>query len=126
MAKILIVEDDMTSQMVLVNFVEKMGHAAFVSPHGRHAHEALLAHNEFDLIISDIMMPEMDGFELVNIIKGNSELCNLPIIMVSTVVSPTQIADVLDTKADFILPKPVDRQELENAVNRCLIGAKAL
>ncbi len=120
MAKILIAEDDATTQILVAKYVEKMGHSAFISPHGRHAYETLIANKDFNLLVSDIMMPEMDGRQLIKTIKGNSSLRDLPIIIISAVIGVSDISDLLELGANFFLQKPMKREDFEEYVNRCL------
>ncbi len=120
MAKILIAEDDPTTQVMVLRTVEKMGHVAFISPNGKHAYEALNAQNGFSLLISDIMMPEMDGRQLIQTLRGTSEFKELPIIIMSAVVGIKEISDLLDLGASYFQPKPIDLEELKANVRRCL------
>ncbi len=120
MTKILIAEDDATAQKIMVEYVERMGHVAFVSPNGRHAYETLLACNDIELLVSDIMMPEMDGRQLIKTIKGNSKLSDLPIIIISAVIGVSDISDLLELGANFFLQKPMKREDFEEYLNRCL------
>ncbi len=120
MAKILIAEDDPTTQKVIVKYVEKMGHVAFVSPNGKHAYESLLACNNFDLLISDIMMPKMDGKKLIRAIRDNFKLCKIPIIIISAVIGITDISYLLEQGATFFLSKPIKKDDLEEYISRCI------
>ncbi len=120
MAKILIAEDDRISQKLAVKIVEELGHTAFVSPHGKHAYEALTACNDFALLLTDIMMPEMDGQQLIRTIRGDQQFMDLPIIIMSAVVSMNEISNTLKLGATFFLAKPLDRKELHSYIERCL------
>ena len=122
MAKILIAEDDRISQKVAAKLVEAMGHIAFVSPHGKHAYEALTAQNDFKLLLTDIMMPEMDGRQLITTLRGDQQFMDLPIIIMSAVVGLSEISNLLKLGATFFLGKPLDRQELGHYIDRCLNG----
>lgn len=120
MAKILIAEDDRISQKLAVKIVEEMGHQAYVSPHGKHAYETLTAANDFDLLLTDIMMPEMDGQQLIKTLRGDQQFADLPIIIMSAVVGLNDISNLLKLGATLFLAKPLDREELQNYLNRCL------
>jgi CheY-like chemotaxis protein len=128
MAKILVAEDDRISQKLAVKIVEDLGHTAFVSPHGKHAYEALTASNRFDLLLTDIMMPEMDGQQLIKTLRGDQQFADLPIIIMSAVVGMSEISNLLKLGATLFLAKPLDRDELQNYIRRCLAkveGGKA-
>jgi CheY-like chemotaxis protein len=120
MAKILIAEDDRISQKLAAKIVEEMGHSAFVSPHGKHAYEALTASNDFDLLLTDIMMPEMDGQQLIKTLRGDQQFMDFPIIIMSAVVGMSEISNLLKLGATLFLAKPLDRGELQNYIRRCL------
>ncbi len=120
MAKILIAEDDRISQKLAVKIVEELGHTAYVSPHGKHAYETLTACNDFDLLLTDIMMPEMDGQQLIQTLRGDQQFKDLPIVIMSAVVGMNDISKLLKLGATLFLAKPLDRKELQGYISRCL------
>lgn len=120
MSRILIAEDDRISQKLATKLVEEMGHTAFVSPDGQHAYEALTASNQFDLLLTDIMMPRMDGQQLIKTLRGDQQFGDLPIIIMSAVVGINDISNLLKLGATLFLAKPLDREELHNYLARCL------
>ncbi|MDC0335968.1 response regulator [Pseudodesulfovibrio sp.] len=120
MGKILIAEDDRISQKLAVKIVEELGHTAFVSPHGKHAYEALTACNDFDLLMTDIMMPEMDGQQLIKTLRGDQQFKDFPIVIMSAVVGMNDISNLLKLGATLFLAKPLDRKELQSYISRCL------
>ena len=120
MATVLIAEDDRISQKLARIIVQGMGHTAFVSPHGKHAYEALKAANTFDLLLTDIMMPEMDGRQLIQTLRGDTEFNTLPIIIMSAVVGISDISNLLDLGATLFLPKPLEKKNLVECISRCM------
>lgn len=122
MARILIAEDDRISQKLAVKIVEEMGHEAYVSPHGKHAYEALMASNNFDMLLTDIMMPEMDGRQLIQTLRGDQQFTDFPIIIMSAVVGVSEISNLLKLGATLFLAKPLDRKEIQEYITRCLQG----
>lgn len=118
--KILIAEDDMISQKLAAKFVNDLGHISFVSPHGMHAYEALKAENNFDILITDIMMPEMDGKQLVQTLRGDSKFMDMPIIIMSAVVGIAEISNLLALGATYFISKPIDRSEFKDVLARCI------
>jgi len=120
MAKILIAEDDRISQKLAVKIVEELGHTAFVSPNGEHAFEALKAANDFDLLLTDIMMPKMDGQQLIKTLRGDQQFADLPIIIMSAVVGMAEISNLLKLGATLFLAKPLNKDEVQGYVGRCL------
>lgn len=124
MGKILIAEDDRISQKLAAKIVQEMGHQTFISPHGKHAYEALLANNDFDLLITDIMMPEMDGRQLIQTLRGDQQFAEFPIIIMSAVVGLSEISTLLKMGATLFMAKPLDRKELGEYIDRCLRDAQ--
>lgn len=125
MAKILIAEDDRISQKLAVKLVEELGHTAFVSPNGKHAYESLMTNSGFDLLLTDIMMPEMDGRQLIQTLRGDQQFDNLPIIIMSAVVGLNDISNLLKLGATLFLAKPLEREELQDYLARCLGPGKS-
>jgi CheY-like chemotaxis protein len=121
MKKVLIAEDDPTNQKMVSKLIEKMGLIPIVSPNGRHAYEILNSYNNINLLITDVMMPEMDGRQLIQTIRGNTSFSKLPIIIISAVISVSDISDLLEIGATYFLSKPIKRNEFEEYVNRALI-----
>lgn len=120
MSKVLIAEDDPISQRFVSTIVERMGHSAMVSPNGRHAWEALSAENRFDLLITDIMMPGMDGTTLIRTLRADPRFKELPVVVMSAFIGVSEISGLLGIGATWFMPKPVERGVLEDYVTRAL------
>lgn len=120
MSRILIAEDDRISQKLAVKIVEELGHTAFVSPDGLHALEALKSSNNFDMLLTDIMMPKMDGQQLIQTLRGDQQFKDLPIIIMSAVVGLGEISNLLKLGATLFCAKPLNKAELQGYVCRCL------
>ena len=120
MAKILICEDDFIAREVIKAMVEKMGHVPIISPNGKHALDTLEVNHDISLLITDMMMPIMNGTELVQILRGNSSYDGLPIIMVSGILGVNDIAELLDLGATLFQPKPLDEDLLIENVSGCI------
>ena len=82
-ASILVVEDSPVNQKILVNLLESEGYRIITANHGKDA-LVLLQEDVPDLILLDILMPEMDGFELCRLLKQQSDLCDIPVIFISS------------------------------------------
>lgn len=120
MARILIAEDDQISRKLCFKIIERIGHIPLCSPDGKHAYQTLLSDNSIDLLITDVMMPEMDGIALIKTIRGHSSFTNLPIIIMSAVAGVEYIDGLLGIGANLFLPKPIDTDHLVEYVERCL------
>ena len=96
---ILIVEDSATQTLRLQNTLEKNGFTVTAARDGRAALDAL-AQNRPTLIISDIQMPVMDGYELCRQLKADPALRDLPIILLTSLSAPQDIIRGLECGAD--------------------------
>ncbi len=107
---VLLVEDDIAIREMLARFLSSMGHRPIRLKHGRKALEALWAHVDFDLVVCDLLMPEMDGYELIGHLRDIG--CALPIIVV------TVVSDVAVEGADVVLRKPIRKHVLSDAITQ--------
>jgi len=78
---ILIVEDNPVSMKILELNIKKHGYSTISAKNGREALECLGRHLDIQLVLTDIMMPEMDGLEMLCIMKQKPELRDLPVII---------------------------------------------
>lgn len=85
--RILVVEDSITSRVLLKNILESAGFSVSVASDGQDGWEKLLQDNNFDLIVSDVEMPRMTGFELTTKIRKEPKLKEIPIIIVTSLAS---------------------------------------
>jgi PAS domain S-box-containing protein len=118
-AKIVIAEDSPTQAEALTFLLEEHG---FDVKRGRNGREALeLARREApDLIISDVMMPEMDGYTFCRTVKSDAVLGHTPFILVTTLSTPHDVFKGLDVGADNFIVKPYDADLLLSRVNYIL------
>lgn len=104
---ILVVDDERINRAILCRLMENEGYQTQEAENGI---EALNAINErvFDLVLLDIVMPEMDGFTVLNQIRQHHTEAELPVIMVTATESSDQIVRALKSGANDYLTKPVD------------------
>ena len=117
MGRILIAEDEISVSNILAMAIQDMGHEVYVSPNGEHALETLQHNEKFDLLISDMKMPKMDGRQLLEEVYKRDEFADLPVIIISGYVRLAEIDDLLKAGAMAFLPKPLKLDELESYVN---------
>jgi PAS domain S-box-containing protein len=117
---LLIVDDDLTNLKLLRVQLESEGHMVFVSHDGVDA-LAVLDHQRVDAVISDILMPRMDGYHLCHEIRMSLRLHNLPFILyTSTFTSPSDEKLALNVGADKYLPKPASIETIIAALQEVI------
>lgn len=113
--QILIAEDDYISRNLLKKVLIEMGHVVVEAENGRQAWQ-LLQESTFRIVISDWMMPEMDGLELCQKIRNSTQKDYIYIIMLTAKDRKTDLVDVFKAGADDYIPKPFDPEELRARV----------
>jgi len=111
--RVLIAEDDAVSRMILRRSVEKLGHECLVTGDGEEALELYRKTPEVDLIISDWMMPGMDGLELCRLIRDEERDGYTYFIFLTALGDRDHLLMGLEAGADDYLSKPLDRDELQ-------------
>ncbi|GAA4304571.1 hybrid sensor histidine kinase/response regulator transcription factor [Aestuariibaculum suncheonense] len=124
LATILIVEDNYEVRGFVKSIFEK-SYNIFEAPNGKKAIE-IAKKQDVDLIISDIMMPEMDGMELCEIIKTNINTSHIPVILLTAKTSQEFQKAGFSTGADAYVTKPFDAEILELRVENILASRKNL
>lgn len=108
---ILIAEDDTTSRLVLLATLRKLGHTVTAVNDGRQALAAWLT-GDFDLLISDLVMPEMDGLELCRRIRAEPRQKYTYVILLTAMSGKGNYLDGMEAGADDFMLKPVDPELL--------------
>jgi len=108
---ILIVEDNRTQAEYLRHILEKKGHQVMVSTNGIEALEMIEAEKP-DLILTDVMMPDMDGYKLCETIKNHKRYHDIPVILVTHLYSPVDVIRGLEAGADNFIIKPYDPESI--------------
>jgi signal transduction histidine kinase/DNA-binding response OmpR family regulator len=104
---ILVVEDSATQAAALADLLEQNGFEAIVA---RRADRALtiIREQRIDLVLSDVLMPGMDGYELTSHIRGLPELGTLPVVLLTSLTDPLAIVRGLESGADHYVTKPYE------------------
>ncbi len=116
---LLIVDDNKVNRLLMSRSVELLGHRASVAENGKVAMQ-MLRNETFDVLLLDIEMPEMDGFEVLEALKSDAELRDLPVIVTSSVEGLDNIVRCIELGADDYIPKPVNKILLNARVNSSL------
>ncbi|WP_089242534.1 ATP-binding response regulator [Belliella buryatensis] len=117
--KLLLVEDEIDLQQNIKDILEIYDFDVTTADNGAIALDLLKKH-DFDLVISDIMMPEMDGFELLTEVRNSKNLINLPFIFLTAKVEKDDLRKGMESGAEDYLTKPVHAKDLVNAVNTAI------
>lgn len=116
---LLVVDDNKVNRLLMSRNVELLGHRCSVAENGRIAMEMLQA-QPYDVLLLDIEMPEMDGFEVLEALKKDPELRDLPVIVTSSVEGLDNIVRCIELGADDYIPKPVNKVLLNARVSASL------
>ncbi len=111
MSKILIVDDSPTARETMVALLENEGYQLELAKDGFEALQ-ILESLQPDLILLDVMMPGMDGFEVCRRIRATPQLAEVPIIILTALDDRDSLMQGIESGADDFLHKPVDRQEI--------------
>jgi CheY-like chemotaxis protein len=109
--RVLIVDDSITTRTLEKSILEAVGYAVSVATDGQDA-LVRLRERTFDLVLSDVQMPRMDGIELVTRIRKDERLRGLPIVLVSSLSSDGDKRRGLDAGANAYIGKSEFRQEV--------------
>lgn len=109
--KVLVVDDDAINRLILRKVFEKENHEVSTASDGMEAIKILNSEVGFNLVITDIMMPHMDGLELLAQIKHNEKMQNLPIIGITS-GNVEYFKKASRLSFDILLQKPMDFYEI--------------
>lgn len=118
-ADVLVVDDDERNRRLLCKRLEVDGYSCRQAANGRDALQAVAALPP-DLILLDIMMPEMDGFEVVTRLKQEEGSRTIPVIMITALEDKASVIRALSSGAEEYLTKPIDATELHVRVRNML------
>lgn len=118
-ATILVVDDNRANREILHDLILALGHIPTLAEHGAMALERIREKMP-DLVLLDILMPEMDGYEVLLYIKEHFSLCHLPVIMISAIDEIESVARCIKMGADDYLIKPFNVTLLKARIVACL------
>src|SRR5690606_17586885 len=125
MKKILLIEDDTALRENTAELLELSGYEVFTAPNGKIGIEKVKSGNP-DIIICDIMMPEIDGYGVLKAVSSEESSKNIPFIFLSAKTEHKEIRKGMDMGADDYLTKPFNEVELLSAVESRLAKASIL
>ncbi|MFG2646938.1 HAMP domain-containing protein [Streptomyces sp. NPDC048436] len=110
--RVLIVDDDIRNVFALTHVLSRVGMPVLYAENGREGIETLERNPDTDLILMDIMMPEMDGYETITAIRRTPRWTGLPIIALTAKAMPGDREKAIEQGASDYVPKPVDVDQL--------------
>jgi adenylate cyclase len=119
-ATVLVVDDDPTAHELIADMLAKEGYRILHSTSGREALD-IARRERPDAITLDVLMPQMDGWSVLTALKGDPELCDIPVVIV-TILHERSMGFSLG--ADAFLSKPVERSRLSTVINRLAADAR--
>ncbi|MFJ9821031.1 HAMP domain-containing protein [Streptomyces sp. NPDC101151] len=114
--QILIVDDDIRNVFALTHILGRVGITVRYAENGREGLEVLDLHPQVSLVLMDIMMPEMDGYETIQAIRRIPQHADLPIIALTAKAMPGDREKAIESGASDYVPKPVDVDRLLSVV----------
>ncbi|MEV7013421.1 HAMP domain-containing protein [Streptosporangium sp. NPDC051022] len=118
--KVLVIDDDVRNVFALTNILELHGMQVLYAENGRKGIEMLSRNEDIDLVLMDIMMPEMDGYAATAAIRKMPRFADLPIIAVTAKAMQGDREKTLSAGASDYVTKPVDSQELLTRIQQWL------
>lgn len=117
--RVLVVDDNEANRDLLARRVRRQGHTVTVAEDGIKALE-LMAQEPFDLVLLDIMMPKMNGYQVLEHLKNDPNLRHIPVIVISAVDDINSVVECIELGAEDYLPKPFNAVLLAARIRNCL------
>jgi signal transduction histidine kinase/ActR/RegA family two-component response regulator len=114
--RVLIVDDDIRNVFALTHALGRVGITVRYAENGREGLEVLERSPDVSLVLMDIMMPEMDGYETIRTVRSTPRLAHLPIIALTAKAMPGDREKAIDSGADDYVPKPVNVDRLLSVI----------
>jgi CheY-like chemotaxis protein len=110
--KVLVVDDDIRNIFALTSVLERHNMQVLFAENGKKGIEVIKGTPDLDIVLMDVMMPEMDGYETMRAIRGKNELKDLPIIALTAKAMKGDREKCIDAGASDYITKPVDTEQL--------------
>lgn len=115
---ILISEDNLTNMKLIRDILVYYNYRVIEAYDGKSTLDKIrLYKNELDLILMDLQLPEMDGLEVIRIVKSNDSTKNIPIIVISAYAMESDIKKALKAGANNFISKPINLEDFINKIN---------
>ncbi len=121
--KVLVIDDDPTDVRLISSLLTSLGHEVVTAADAPAGVELAMS-TAPDLIVLDVMMPIINGFNICRLLKSHTDCGYIPIILVTSRATEDDIRIGQEAGADLYITKPVDRERFVAAVSRLLAGGK--
>lgn len=118
-ATILIVDDNNVNRKIIHDLILVMGYVSIMAENGLYA-LSTLEKQDCDLVLLDICMPDMNGYQVLEYMKNDSNLCQIPVIMISAVDDMDSVVRCIESGADDYMVKPFNHTILRARIEACL------
>lgn len=118
-ARLLVVDDADSNREVMTRLLERDGHEVATAVDGAEGLEKL-RRGAYDIVLLDVMMPGMDGIQVIQAMRGDERLKRIPVLMLSAVHEQETILKCIQLGAHDYLPKPINQQLLKARISACL------
>jgi adenylate cyclase len=115
-AQVLVADDNRMNRLLLGRSLEQQGHTVVFAEHGREALE-LLRQRPFDVLLLDVLMPELDGYHVLEELKSDVHLRDIPVVMTSALDELDSVVKCVEMGAEDYLTKPINPVLLNARVN---------
>ncbi len=117
---ILVIEDSITTRTLEISILESAGYQVVAATDGQDGYSKLMK-EEFDLIVTDVQMPNMDGFSFTMKVKSNSKYQHIPVILLTSLESPEEKKQGIEVGADaYIVKSAFDQNSMLDTIKRLL------
>jgi two-component system, cell cycle response regulator len=118
-SSLLVVDDNSMNRIMLSRYITRLGYRSSLAENGRQALEKLQG-LPYDLVLLDVQMPEMDGYAVLEHLKADPRLRDIPVIMISAVDELESVVKCIELGAQDYLPKPFNPVLLRARLTACL------
>ena len=119
--RVLIVDDERKNRQLIEVMLDEDGYQVLTASCGKDA-LAMMEASAPDLVLLDVMMPGMDGYQVASRIRGNPATAHIPVIILTSLGDQNSITHGLGAGAERVLAKPINRAELRACVRALLSG----
>ena len=116
--RILVVDDFATMRRIIRNLLSNLGYCSVSEADNGLAALPMLHNRPFDLVVTDLLMPQMSGLELLRAIRADRKLCHIPVLMITADACREQIIEAAEAGVNGYIVKPFTAAMLKSKIER--------